>query len=165
MSLWQKLFGKKKKKDQRFGALYNRETLKKWSKEDLIETVIECVMDHENHNWFPQYYIQKRERERLENVLRSDYHTDKELNHAKHMADLEVKVKRLKKEVTWMRKALEDRNRQLAATNIITYCSGGCDGGIPDKEKMTQEIVDEVRRTANRLENWWGNYSSKNTCY
>lgn len=88
--------------------------------------------------------------------------TNKEIGRACHIHDLEKKVKKLQKEVTFQREVAEYRNRQLKAANLIVSCTGGCDTGIigfPDK--ITEEIVTEVERIAKRLRGWWVNYQSR----
>jgi len=93
----------------------------------------------------------------LEHVL-----TRKEIGRACHIHDLEIKVKRLKKEVTEQKLVSEYRTRQLKAANLITLCSGGCiDGILGSYEKIDNNFVSDVERIAKRLRTWLTNYNYK----
>ncbi len=93
----------------------------------------------------------------LENVL-----TKKEIGRACHIHDLEEKVKQLQFEVTNQREAAEYRNRQLEVTNLIALCSGGCKGGIlGSDDKVTEEMVSDVEKIAERLRSWLVNHHGR----
>ena len=88
--------------------------------------------------------------------------TRKEIGRACHIHDLETKVKRLQDETTEQRLIAEYRNRQLRAANLITYCTGGCKGGIcGSDEKIDDELVSEVEMIAKRLRGWWVNHEAR----
>lgn len=88
--------------------------------------------------------------------------TRKEIGRACHIHDLEIKVKKLQREVTHQREASEYRNAQLRAANLITYCTGGCKGGIcGSDEAITEEVVAEVEMIAKRLRSWLINHNGR----
>ncbi len=94
-----------------------------------------------------------------EALLKRHVISNKAIGRACHIYDLEEKVKTLQKEITFQREAAEYRNRQLRAANIIISCTGGCDTGIiGSKDKIDEEMVCEVERTAKRLRHWWNTY-------
>ena len=85
--------------------------------------------------------------------------TQQEVGRARHIMGLEDKSQRQREEITSMRMIAEYRNRQLEAANLIVRCNGGCTGGIiGSPEKINEELVAEVERTAKRLREWWRNY-------
>lgn len=71
--------------------------------------------------------------------------------------DRDETIKRLRREVTHMRKAAEERNHQLDALGIV-WCSGGCPGGMlryhPDRE-VTAQMVADLWRNAKRAASWY----------
>lgn len=85
--------------------------------------------------------------------------TGKEIGRACHIHALEEKIEKLQSEITFQREAAEYRNRQFKAANLIVSCTGGCDTGIiGSKDKINEELVCEVERTAKRIRSWWVNY-------
>lgn len=105
--------------------------------------------------WFLKSMEYEAEIKRLRNILASDYHTQKDLDRAKHMGDLEAKVKRLRETVRQMQLDAEDKNRQVQATGLIVNCTG-CEGGGPrEKERLNEDVVQHVERIAKRLRAWW----------
>lgn len=84
--------------------------------------------------------------------------TDQEIGRAHHIADIESKLKILKEQITDLRETAEYKNKQLAATNIIACCTGGCLSGIMgDPHIVTEELVAEVERITKRLRSWFNN--------
>ncbi len=86
-----------------------------------------------------------------------EYDYESKKRQADYIRSLERKIVNLKQQVTVLREAQEDRNRQLKATKLIVYCSGGCPGGVPDKDYITEEVVAEAERNTVRLRKWWEN--------
>ena len=83
-----------------------------------------------------------------------------------HVATLKAEVRAqaekiviLKREVTIQREALERRNLTLRAMQALPYvtCDGGCAGGVPDPDAITEEVVVEAERCVRRLRQWWEN--------
>lgn len=141
--------------DMRGGARETRRILTSWDRRGLVELIVELRMGTEPRNWFPEYLIASRDNERLRNLLESDYRTDKELNRALHMADLELKCKRLRGEVRSMQVAAEQHNIRHYATGLIIRCTG-CEPGAPaNADELTEERVEAVERIARRLRTWW----------
>ncbi len=96
-----------------------------------------------------------------ENLLKHVF-TDREIGRACHIHDLEIKVKRLQREITILREVAEYRNTQLKATDLIVSCTGGCKGStIGSKDEVDEETVCEVERIAQRLRTWLGNYQAR----
>jgi hypothetical protein len=69
--------------------------------------------------------------------------------------------------------ALQHRNRQLDAWHWV-WCSGGCKGGVhrwPDEDgifrqvALTEEVVQEAERGAQRLRAWWNTYRYRLAAY
>jgi hypothetical protein len=103
-----------------------------------------------------------RERCYLAERLLKHVFTNQEIGRAHHIADIEAKLKLLKEQITDLRETAECRNKQLAATNIIACCTGGClTGIIGDPYKVTEELVVEVERIAERLRSWFANRQSR----
>lgn len=99
------------------------------------------------------------ERCRLAESLLHKLLTNQEIGRACHIHDLEIKVKRLQEEINEQRLISEYRNRQLRAANLITYCTGGCKGGICGfDEKIDEALVSEVETIAKRLRSWLINH-------
>lgn len=139
---------------QTFGELQDREFLGNFSKEEIIEIVTNAAKTNYNLS----NYIVARENDRLVNLLRSEYHTNKALNHAMHVADLELKVKRQAETIREMQEKAERFNKLLFATGYIVNCTG-CEAGSPDKaEELTEEKVQYVEMLAKRLRTWWDNH-------
>lgn len=115
----------------------------------------------EDHSPMMRELYWQRRCELAEELLKHTL-TNKEIGRACHIHDLEEKNNRLKAEITHQREAAEYRNRQLIASNLIVSCSGGCETGIMGcKDKINEEVVAEVERTAKRLRSWWTNYQFK----
>ncbi len=93
---------------------------------------------------------------RAERLLNADL-TTKEVGRAHHIADLEQKNKRLKKEVRMMQQKAEVFNRQLFATGLIVNCTGCIPGAPANYQDLTEEKVQEVEHIAQRLRTWWNN--------
>lgn len=140
------------------GITQLRYLMSEWTQEELIEAVIDTWRDRRQGDWFTQYYAADRELERTKAILSTRYHNDQELNKAKHMADLEVKNRRLKEEVRQMQVAAERHNRTAYATGLIVNCTG-CVAGKPFRgEELTEERVSEVEHLARRLRTWFDRY-------
>ena len=77
--------------------------------------------------------------------------------------DRDETIKRLRREITHMREAAEERNRQLDALGIV-WCSGGCPGGMlrfhPDRE-VTAQMVADLWRNAKRAASWYVSRAGK----
>ena len=77
--------------------------------------------------------------------------------------DRDETIKRLRREITHMREAAEERNRQLDALGIV-WCSGGCPGGMlryhPDRE-VTAQMVADLWRNAGRAVTWYVNCAGR----
>lgn len=111
-----------------------------------------------DEGWAAMYIVEEQTRKRLENLLRSEYRTNKELNHALHMADLEAKVKRQSREIRLMQECAEHHNRESYATGLIVRCTG-CDAGMPfNGAELTEDRVREVECIASRLRTWFTNH-------
>lgn len=69
------------------------------------------------------------------------------------------KIVTLKREVTTHREALERRNLTIRAMTALPYvtCDGGCEGGVPDPDAVTEDVVAEAERCVHRLRQWWEN--------
>lgn len=148
-------------KDMRGGACEIRNRTKDWTKEELTEALAAVAMEREPGDWFPQYYTARKEIDRLRNVLKSDYHNDKSINRALHMADLEEKNRRLKREVRAMQEAAEKKNVTLKATGLIVGCTG-CEAGAPtNSENITEATVQRVENIAIRMRTWWENHKGR----
>lgn len=146
--------------DKRQGALVARRILGQWNKSQIIEFVIHIMMHSETprHDWFNEFLMWKEESKRLRQILLSEYHTEKNINRAKHVADLESKVKKLKKEVRHMQVCAERHNLESYATGLIVNCTG-CEAGKPfEGENLTEEKVREVETIAMRLRTWFDNH-------
>lgn len=112
-------------------------------------------------HWMEQSAIADRECERLHAVLSSRYHTDRDLNRALHMADLETKNAKLKEEVRTMQVAAEEHNARNYATGLIVRCTG-CESGKPfEGELLSEERVQEVEKIARRLRRWFENHKRR----
>ncbi|KKN98900.1 hypothetical protein LCGC14_0141410 [marine sediment metagenome] len=99
-----------------------------------------------------------RDRCRLAEKLIQHVLTRKDVGRALHIHGLEEKLRKLQEEMTHQRIAAEVRNKQLKAANMIVCCTGGCEGGIiGSSDKVEEELVVEVERTAKRLRQWWEN--------
>ena len=106
-------------------------------------------------DWFLRCCEFEAENKRLLNILASDYHTQKDLDRAKHTGDLEAKCKRLRELVRHMQLQAEENDARNYATGLIVRCTG-CDAGRPfDAEHLTEERVVEVEHLARRLRRWW----------
>lgn len=153
-------------RDEWGGATGTRHLLKDWSREELEDAIAAMTMGdveerQERNDWFWQYYLERHERNRLKQVLTATYHTEKELNRAVHVADLEEKVARLKREVRWMQEASERRNKEAWATGLIVHCTG-CEAGAPENASdLTEEKVKAVEGVARRLRAWWNNHTAR----
>ncbi len=150
-----KFYGKILCNTMNCGEVRNRFILKRFNKEDLIDII--CRDSEGNVDWFLSFLIREKECERLHKLLESDYHTNKELNKALHMSDLEDKNRKLKEEVRNMQLKAEEFNNLLYATGLIVKCTG-CESGRPfDSESLTEEKVMTVERISARLRSWWNN--------
>jgi len=109
-----------------------------------------CMEDfHEQFTW------QERAL-RAERLLNADL-TPKEIGRGHHLADLEVKNDRLKREVRLMQEKAEVFNIKLDATGLIVHCTGCLRGAPANYEDLTEERVIEVENIAARLRVWWNN--------
>lgn len=98
----------------------------------------------------------------LAETLLQHVFTRKEIGRACHIHDLEIKVKKLQREITNQREISEYRNVQLKAANLITYCTGGCEGGIcGSDEKVDEAMVSNVETIAKRLRSWLVNHNCR----
>ncbi len=85
--------------------------------------------------------------------------TCREIGRACHINDLEEKVVKLRKEITYQREVAEYRNKQLKAANLIVLCTGGCEGGIMgNDDKIDETAVSNVEMIAKRLRSWLTNH-------
>lgn len=106
-------------------------------------------------------FLRERQRaERAEGILKGVLDSP-EFRRLTHMYDLERKNRVLKREVRAAQIALEDRNRTVAATNLVINCTGCDAGGPPDREAVTEEVVAEVERIARRLRTWLRNHQDR----
>ena len=109
-------------------------------------------------DWFSQLMTEKKLTKRLKLILKRDYHTQKDMRRAEHMADLEQKVNRLKSEVTCMRESAERHNIGAYATGLIVRCTG-CETGQPfEGNDLTEDRVKMVERISGRLRTWFINH-------
>ena len=146
--------------DELGGAIGIRHKMKNLSRGDLEDIIVSYHMQ-KGVDWFAPYLVEERERRRLELIVRNEWHTDRDWNRGKHMADLETKVKQQAREITAMREKAEVFNRQLYATGLIVHCTG-CDAGQPfDGENLTEDRVQEVERIAARLRTWYENHQHR----
>lgn len=149
-----------KKRNMSYGEFRLFGWLEHYTKEDLIELIM-TEKEKNPSNYIVNLIAAEHEIDRLNEILKSDYHSQKDLNRAKHMADLERKVKVLQEEVRKMQLSAEQHNAKNYATGLIVRCTG-CVGGQPFKgEELTWERVKEVRNIANRLEDWYRNNQKK----
>lgn len=143
------------------GQMELRRNLQHATREELLEIIVErngSGRKYTAENWFDYYMAADHELNRLRSLLRSEYHNDKSLRHAQHVADLESKNKKLREEVREMQVCAERHNRLLYATGLIVNCTG-CDRGGPfNAEELTEEKVNEVELLARRLRSWWNNH-------
>jgi len=140
-----------------FGELRTKAQTKLLSKEDLEDIIVNYASDMKK-DWFIEYQLCEKLLEQANNTLKSTYHNDKDLNKAKHVAALETKNKKLKREVRSMQVKAEEFNKKLYATGLIVNCTG-CIPGAPDHyEDLTEEKVKTVENIALRLRIWWDNY-------
>ena len=85
----------------------------------------------------------------------------KDVRRAAHIKQLEARVRDLRRKVTEMQRVVEDRNRQLVATNLIVGCTG-CDAGSPpDMDAVTEDVVASVEEIAKRLRSWFVNHEGR----
>lgn len=144
-----------------FGEINLRKILADLSREDLLEIIVAVDQAQHQRDNFIKWLAAEHDNKRLRQVLLSEYHTDKSVRHAQHVADLEVKCKRLSKEVRRMQEKAEVFNRQLFATGLIVHCTG-CDRGAPfEGDQLTEERVQEVERLAGRLRTWFNNHKGR----
>lgn len=109
-------------------------------------------------DWFLLYCKVEAVNKRLTHALASDYHTQKDLDRAKHMGDLEAKNRKLKETVRRMQLEAERNNEKNYATGLIVRCTG-CRAGQPfDGEHLTEERVKIVEELAGRLRRWWNGH-------
>lgn len=139
------------------GAIEIRNTISGWTRSQLEEQIVELV--HEGPravgvDWFWRYYIAAKEVSRVRDAMKLSGDTDRSINNKLHMADLEKKVKTLKRQVADMREALEHKNKSLAGLKYV-WCSGGCPGGVTDADEITEEVVQLAERNTKRLRQWW----------
>ena len=73
---------------------------------------------------------------------------------------LRVRVKQQALEINNMREIATLRNKQMDALHMV-WCSGGCAGGVGDRENLTREKVLEAVTYTNRLVSWWNNRAYK----
>jgi AmiR/NasT family two-component response regulator len=141
------------------GELNLRYRLKDFSREQLVDLIVALdTAEHTDARWIVPFMAAEHDNDRLRALLASDYHTDKSLRHALHVADLETKCKRLRKEVRTMQEAAERHNKIAYATGLIVNCTG-CDEGQPfNGLELTEERVAEVERIAARLRTWFENH-------
>lgn len=77
-------------------------------------------------------------------------------NRAEHIRGLEQKVKRQAGEIRSMQESAEANNIRAKALNILTACDGPCNAHYMENPSLvTQEVVDSVKRNAERLTHWW----------
>lgn len=153
-------FGGKPRK-QYGGEMRTYPILERLSRNVLEDIIVGYVMTPKDRSWFAQYVVEQHERERLESVLRSTYHTAKDLNHAKHMADLEEKCRRQGEEIRFLQDKAHEHNVTAYATGLIVNCTG-CEAGKPFQgEELTEERVREVETIAKRLRIWFTNHKSR----
>lgn len=138
------------------GNMHLRRLFRDWTKEEVVDAYLK--LSEKDHTGLPDYFAESHERRRLESLLRSEYHTDKDLNRAKHMADLEQKCKQQGETIAYLQACLTRRNRELFATRLIVNCTG-CEEGAPYKSnELTEERVQAVERIATRLRRWWNTH-------
>ena len=140
-----------------FGEIRTTAQVKLLSRKDLEDIIVNYAADSKK-DWFAEYMLVEKLLEQANNTLKSVYHTDKELNKAKHVASLESKNKKLKQEVRQMQLKAEEFNKKLYATGLIVNCTG-CIPGAPDHyDDLTEGKVKQVENIAIRLRTWWNNY-------
>lgn len=76
---------------------------------------------------------------------------------------LEGKLRTLKRQVTYMQRALHERNVQLDALHHV-WCDGGCKGGTHrwTEQTITEEVVAEAERNTKRLRRWFESFKYRN---
>jgi iron only hydrogenase large subunit-like protein len=83
-------------------------------------------------------------------------------NQAAHIKIIENLIQNHKRQITNMRKCLEEKNKMLDALHYV-WCDGGCIGGIHRYNAMkdvelTEEIVKKAESNTYRLRTWFINY-------
>jgi hypothetical protein len=73
-------------------------------------------------------------------------------------------VKQQAWEINNMREIATLRNKQMEALHMV-WCSGGCAGGVGNREELTREKVLEAVTYTNRLVSWWNNRAYKSAGY
>lgn len=104
------------------------------------------------------HYIELRDSEDKVRVMRRILNADltpKEVGRAHHIADLEQKNRRLKREVCGMQVKAEEFNSLLFATGLIVHCTGCIPGAPANYKDLTDARVKTVERIARRLRKWW----------
>ena len=74
----------------------------------------------------------------------------------KQLGALRIKVKEQARTISNMQQVATLRNKQMDALHAV-WCSGGCEGGVGNREELTREKVVEVVRYARRIVEWWNN--------
>lgn len=140
------------------GELRLRNLCKDLDRESLVDMLVAIDQADGQRDYFIKYLAAEHESSRLRNLFKSEYHTDKAVRHALHVADLEAKCKRLAKEVRSMQVAAERHNLINFATGYVVRCTGCDRGGPANYEDLTEEKVLAVERVANRLRTWFNNH-------
>ena len=103
-----------------------------------------------------------KERARLSERIIGEVLTGKQIGHGHHMADLEDKVKSLRRQVRIMQECAEHKNLQLRATNLFVGCTGGCtDASFENAGVIDEAFVKEAELTATRLRSWFTNWKGR----
>ena len=69
---------------------------------------------------------------------------------------LRVRAKQQAWEIRNMQEIATLRNKQMEALHMV-WCSGGCAGGVGDRDSLTREKVLEAVTYTRRLVSWWNN--------
>lgn len=101
-------------------------------------------------------YVRFTDHERLQaeaERLQADRAADKA-----RIAELEIKINRLKRELTNQSQALRQRNIALDALHYV-WCSGGCQTGMHrfDGGGLTEDVLLQAESAVKRMRTWFDN--------
>lgn len=148
---------------ENFGQQQIRQRLSDAKQDELVQLIVECDGQRADGkmDWGEHYFAANHRIRRLENLLARRYHTERDLNRALHVADLESANKRLRAEIRMMQEAAERHNVEAFATGLIVHCTG-CEAGAPfNADQLTEEKVRMVEGIAERLRTWWNNHQRR----
>jgi hypothetical protein len=82
----------------------------------------------------------------------------------KQLGALRIKVKEQARTISNMQEVATLRNKQMDALHMV-WCSGGCAGGVGDRENLTRDKVLEAVRYTSRLVEWWNNHAYRDAAF